>query len=112
MQALVNAAVAPPGLLICERTMVTASRAGTRERDCCSCTGCSSTRREALVPVPEVAAMQLAAAARQCLVCRDKATCIGFLDGDANAHVEEFCPNADLIARCKGGQQSSPLNAG
>jgi hypothetical protein len=50
-----------------------------------------------------------AAAARRCLLCRDRETCLAWLEGDAGVPLERFCPNADLIARLKAqGRASSP----
>jgi hypothetical protein len=50
----------------------------------------------------EAAAMQTAAAARRCLLCRDKETCIGWLEGESTERLEHFCQNADVIAGLKG----------
>ena len=37
------------------------------------------------------------AAARGCLLCRDQATCLAWLEGDAPASLQQFCPNAEMI---------------
>lgn len=42
---------------------------------------------------------QTAAAARRCLLCRDRETCLAWLEGDESVPLGRFCPNADLIAR-------------
>jgi hypothetical protein len=42
---------------------------------------------------------QIAAAARGCLLCRDKETCLAWLEGDASVSLQQFCPNAQMISR-------------
>ena len=42
---------------------------------------------------------QAAAGARRCLLCRERETCLAWLEGDSNVALEHFCPNADLIAK-------------
>ena len=44
---------------------------------------------------------QAAAAMRRCVVCRDRETCLAWLEGDGKTGYEGFCPNAGLIARLK-----------
>jgi hypothetical protein len=40
-------------------------------------------------------------ATRTCLLCRDQATCLVWLDGSESRPVRDFCPNSDLIAQLK-----------
>jgi len=42
-----------------------------------------------------------AAAVRRCVVCRDRETCLAWLEADGKTGYEGFCPNADFIARLK-----------
>lgn len=44
---------------------------------------------------------QTAAAARRCVLCRDRETCLAWLGGEPDMPLERFCPNADLIGRLK-----------
>jgi hypothetical protein len=44
---------------------------------------------------------QAAAAARRCVVCRDRETCLAWLERDGTTGYEQFCPNADFIARLR-----------
>jgi hypothetical protein len=55
---------------------------------------------------------QTAAAARRCLLCRDRETCVAWLEGDAAVPLDRFCPNADLIARLKAEGRASLPGAG
>ena len=69
------------------------------EREGVSLDGCTETGTLA----------QTAAAARRCLLCRERETCLAWLEGEVGVPLERFCPNADLIARLKAdGQASSP----
>ena len=53
---------------------------------------------------------QTAAATRRCLLCRDRETCVAWLEGEAAVPLDRFCPNADLIARLKAERRtSSPI---
>ena len=53
---------------------------------------------------------QAAIAARRCLLCRDRETCVAWLEGEAAVPLDRFCPNADLIARLKAdGRTRSPI---
>ncbi len=45
--------------------------------------------------------VQAAGAARRCLLCRHRETCLAWLGGETGTPLERFCPNADLIARLK-----------
>jgi hypothetical protein len=47
---------------------------------------------------------QAGAAARRCMLCRDRDTCIGWLDGEVTGPVERFCPNAELLAKMQTGE--------
>jgi hypothetical protein len=49
----------------------------------------------------EGALAQIATAARGCLLCRDKETCLAWLEGDAPVSLQQFCPNAEMIGRLK-----------
>jgi hypothetical protein len=52
---------------------------------------------------------QTAHAARSCLLCRGKETCIAWLEGEATVPLDHFCRNADLIARLRAdGRTSAP----
>jgi hypothetical protein len=55
---------------------------------------------------------QTAAAARRCLLCRDRETCLAWLEGEAAVPLDRFCPNADLIARLKAEEQATSPIAG
>jgi hypothetical protein len=44
---------------------------------------------------------QAAVAARRCVVCRDRELCLAWLERDGKAGYEQFCPNADFIARLR-----------
>ena len=44
---------------------------------------------------------QAAAAARRCVVCRDRELCLAWLERDGKTGYEQFCPNADFIARLR-----------
>jgi hypothetical protein len=44
---------------------------------------------------------QAAAAARRCAVCRDRESCLAWLDADGKTEFAGFCPNADFIARLR-----------
>ena len=50
---------------------------------------------------------QMAAATRTCLLCRDRGTCLAWLEGDASVPLEHFCPNADLLARLQSERQAA-----
>jgi hypothetical protein len=41
---------------------------------------------------------QAGAAARRCVVCRDRESCLAWLDGDGKTPYAGFCPNAGFIA--------------
>jgi hypothetical protein len=41
--------------------------------------------------------IRAAAAARTCLLCRDQAVCLAWLEGETAASLQQFCPNAELI---------------
>jgi hypothetical protein len=45
--------------------------------------------------------VQAAAAARRCVMCRDRGTCLAWLERDGRTGYEAFCPNADFIARLR-----------
>jgi hypothetical protein len=51
--------------------------------------------------------VQMATAARGCLLCRDQETCRAWLKGESAASLQEFCPNADLIGQLKA-ERSAP----
>lgn len=55
---------------------------------------------------------QTAVAARRCLLCRHRETCVAWLEGETAVALERFCPNADLIARLKADGRTSSLIAG
>ena len=42
-----------------------------------------------------------AAAIRRCVACRERETCLAWLEGEDRIAFERFCPNADLIAGLK-----------
>ena len=44
---------------------------------------------------------QAAAGLRRCAVCRDREICLAWLEGTDKTPLEQFCPNASLIARLK-----------
>lgn len=44
---------------------------------------------------------QGAAALRRCAVCRDREICLAWLEGTDKTPLEQFCPNASLIARLR-----------
>jgi hypothetical protein len=60
----------------------------------------------------EVAAGQAANAARRCLLCRDRETCVEWLEGQSTEELEQFCLNADLIGRLKAQRGASSPSAG
>lgn len=41
--------------------------------------------------------IRAAAAARTCLLCRDQAVCLAWMQGEAAPSLRTFCPNAELI---------------
>ena len=45
--------------------------------------------------------VQVAAAARRCLLCRDRETCVAWLEGDSGVPLDHFCPNAELITQLR-----------
>jgi hypothetical protein len=45
---------------------------------------------------------QAAAAVRRCILCRQRETCVAWLDRKARTGYERFCPNSDFIASLKG----------
>jgi hypothetical protein len=45
--------------------------------------------------------VQAAAAARRCILCRERETCLAWLGEETDTPLERFCPNADLITRLK-----------
>jgi len=52
---------------------------------------------------------QTAHAARNCLLCRGKQTCIAWLEGEAAVPLDQFCRNADLITKLRAdGRMSTP----
>jgi hypothetical protein len=51
---------------------------------------------------------QAAAALRRCAVCRDREICLGWLEGTDKTPLEQFCPNAGLIARLKAEARARP----
>jgi hypothetical protein len=57
--------------------------------------------REGLSVAGSTDAMELARAAvalRRCVACRERETCLAWLEGDDTVAFERFCPNAGLIA--------------
>jgi hypothetical protein len=44
------------------------------------------------------------AAMRRCILCRERAACIAWLEGHTSRDVECFCPNAELMARIRAAQ--------
>jgi len=68
------------------------------EREGISLDGCTDPRLLA----------QTAVAARGCLLCRDRETCLAWLEGDAPVPLDRFCPNADLFARMRADARSIP----
>jgi hypothetical protein len=44
---------------------------------------------------------QFATATRRCLMCRDRATCLAWLERDGKTGYEAFCPNADFISKVR-----------
>lgn len=52
---------------------------------------------------------RLGVGARRCLLCRDRKTCIEWLNGDTSLALDEFCPNADLIRSLR--KHELPLRA-
>ena len=55
---------------------------------------------------------QTAHAARRCLLCRGRETCIAWLDGDAAVPLDRFCPNAGLIAKLRADGRTSLSGTG
>jgi hypothetical protein len=51
--------------------------------------------------------VQMATAARGCLLCRDQQTCRAWLQGESAAALQDFCPNAQLIGQLKA-ERSAP----
>jgi len=50
---------------------------------------------------------QVGAAARTCLLCRDRDTCVAWLEGEGAVPLDHFCPNAELIGRMKADGAST-----
>ena len=50
-----------------------------------------------------------AAAARRCLLCRERETCLAWLEGVSSVALEHFCPNADLVAKLEADAWSGRL---
>lgn len=48
------------------------------------------------------------AAARSCLLCRDRATCLAWLEGHGSAPLRHFCPNAEMIGDLRLARTSAP----
>jgi hypothetical protein len=53
-----------------------------------------------------------AAAIRRCVACRERETCLAWLEGDDTTAFERFCPNADLIAGLKAEARAMAHPAG
>jgi hypothetical protein len=53
-----------------------------------------------------------AVAARGCLLCRARETCIAWLEGDAAMPLSRFYPNVDLVARLKAERRASSPSPG
>jgi hypothetical protein len=54
----------------------------------------------------EAVLARTSAAARGCLLCRDQATCLAWLEGDAPVSLQQFCPNAEMIADLRSARRT------
>ena len=51
-------------------------------------------------------------AIRRCVACRERETCLAWLEGDDSTAFERFCPNASLIAELKAEARAAARTGG
>jgi hypothetical protein len=51
-------------------------------------------------------------AIRRCVACRERESCLAWLEGDESIAFERFCPNAALISGLKAGARAAARTGG
>ncbi|HEY7757911.1 MAG TPA: DUF6455 family protein [Burkholderiales bacterium] len=72
------------------------------ERDALSLAGTGDTLQLA----------QGAIAIRRCVACRERETCLAWLEGDDTIAFERFCPNAGLISELRADARAAARKSG